>query len=213
MVRWIGRARFAEAEQVAARFGMGERNTYRRLRGLVRLSLLEHQRVFHAQPGAYLATVAGLRTAGLRLPGPRLDIRTYRHDQVATEVLIGLEREFGRQAVVTERELRARDCGSPERPRYAVRRGVQRTRRGLHFPDLAVESGGDGPLVVEVELSAKGTARLNSIIGAYVRARHLAAVRYYASPLALAGVVRAVARAHAQELIEIRVLEEERCSQ
>lgn len=59
MVRWIGRARFAQAEQVALRFEMDERNAYRRLRGLVGLGLLEHRRIFHAQPGVYLATVAG----------------------------------------------------------------------------------------------------------------------------------------------------------
>ena len=70
MVRWIGRARFAQAEQVAVRFGMDERNTYRRLRGLLGLSLLEHRRVFHAQPGAYLATPAGLRDGGAAAARP-----------------------------------------------------------------------------------------------------------------------------------------------
>lgn len=42
----VGRQRFAEARQVAWRFGMDERNAYRRLRGLVSLALLEHRRVF-----------------------------------------------------------------------------------------------------------------------------------------------------------------------
>lgn len=208
MVRWIGRARFAQAEQVAARFGMDERNTYRRLRGLVALGLLEHRRVFHARPGVYLATGAWLATAGVRLPPARIDIRTYRHDRVATAVSIDLEREFGPAALVTERELRARDAAAPDRPRYAVRIGAQVTRRGLHFPDLAVEVGTDGPLAIEVELAVKGRSRLDSIVGAYVRGRHIAAVRYFAAPAARAAVERAVTRASAAELFDIRPLED-----
>ncbi len=207
MVRWIGRARFAQAEQVAARFGMDERNAYRRLRGLVALELLEHRRVFHARPGVYLATGDGLAAAGVRLPRPRIDIRTYRHDRIATAVCMDLEREFGPAAVVTERELRAHDTAGVESPRYAVRLGAQATRRGLHFPDLAVETG-RGPVVIEVELAVKGRARLDSIVSAYVRGRHIAAVRYYAAPAARTAVERAVARASAGELFDVRPLED-----
>ena len=58
-MRWIGRLRFAEARQVAARFGMDERNAYRRLRGLVTAELLHHCRIFHGEPGAYAATKVG----------------------------------------------------------------------------------------------------------------------------------------------------------
>jgi hypothetical protein len=204
IVRWVGRLRFAEARQVARRFRMDERNAYRRLHGLVMLSLLEHRRVFHAQPGVYAATSWGLGAAGLRLPRPRIDIRTYVHDRVAVSVVIALEREFDPAAVVTERELRARERGAPERPQYAVWRGSERTRRGLHFPDLPVELDGGGRLAIEVELTAKGRTRLDSIVAAYVRARHIAGVRYYAAPAAAGGVERAVARAAALELLEIR---------
>jgi hypothetical protein len=205
---WIGRQRFAEAGQVARRFAMDERNTYRRLRGLVRGELLDHRRVFHAVPGVYIATRFGLAAAGLVLPGPRLDIRTYAHDLAAVSLLIELEAEFGRAALRTERELRSRDAGNPERPRYAVRRGTNRGRRGLHFPDLAVELDGDKPLAVEIELTAKGATRLDSIVWAYVRGRHIASVRYYAARAAVLGVERAVGRAGAQDLFDIRKLEE-----
>lgn len=211
IVRWIGRLRFAEAEQVALRFTMDRRNAYRRLRGLVAMGLLEHRRVFHAQPGVYAATRFGLGSAELRLPCARLDIRTYQHDRIAAGLLIALEEEFGTAAVVTERELRSHEGGNPERLRYAVRRGGERTRRGLHFPDLVVHRDRGLSLAVEVELSAKGRTRLDSIVAAYVRARHIAAVRYYAAPLAVRGVERAVARAHARQLFDIQALEASRC--
>jgi hypothetical protein len=93
-----------------------------------------------------------------------------------------VEREFGARRVLTERELRSRDRGAPQRPRYGVWLGGQRTRRGLHFPDLVVELDDGATLAIEVELTAKGRRRLASIVAAYVRARHVAQVRYYAAP-------------------------------
>ena len=207
MLRWIGRLRFAEANQVARRFAMDERNAYRRLRGLVARELIAHQRVFHALPGAYSSTASGLIAAGLQLPRPRLDIRTYAHDRAAASVTIELEAEFGPAAVRTERELRSHDAGDPPRPRYAVRRGYGLGRRGLHFPDLAIELDDGKSLAVEIELTAKGTRRLDSIVLAYLSGRHHC-VRYYAAPAALGGVERAVARAGARDLLDIRALEQ-----
>lgn len=158
IVRWIGRLRFAEGRYVATRFAMDQRNVYRRLRGLVALQLVEHRRIFHAQPGAYSATRAGLGAAGLTLPPPRVDLRTYHHDRAQGVVMIALEREFCAHQVLTERELRSRDLGAPQRPRYGVWLGGQRTRRGLHFPDLAVELESGETLAIEVELTARAAA-------------------------------------------------------
>jgi hypothetical protein len=207
MVRWLGRLRFAEAGQVARRFEMDERNTYRRLRGLVRLDLLAHQRVLHGEPGAYWATRAGLDAVALLLPPAGVDIRTYEHDRLLAATAIRLEHEFDRPAVKTERELRSRDA-TADQPHYAVRRAGQLGRRGLHFPDLAVDGADGRPLAVEVELTAKGRGRLDSIVAGYVAARHIAAVRYYAAPAAKAGLERAIARAGAGELFHVYDTEE-----
>lgn len=209
MVRWVGRLRFAEAAQVGRRFGLDERHTYRRLRGLVRAGLVDHRRVFHNQPGVYWATRDGLDAAGVRLPPAGIDIRTYEHDRLAAVAAIALEDEFGPSAIVTERELRSLDAAA-ETPRYAVPRGgqAQLGRRGLHFPDLAVDGQDGRPLAVEVELTAKGRGRLDSIVAGYVRARHIAAVRYYAAPAARAGLERAIARARAGHLFAIHNTEE-----
>lgn len=204
IVRWIGRLRFAEAEQIAGRFEMDLHNAYRRLRGLIALDLVEHRRVFHAQPGAYTTTRAGLELAGLRLPPGRIDIRTYEHDRLMGDVAIALEREFGAAAMVTEREMRSVDA-TADPPRYAVRRGASESKRALHFPDLAVELDDGRRLAVEVELSAKGRTRLDSIVTAYVRAPRVSEVRYYVAPAALDGVNRAVDRAAGGDRFEVRL--------
>jgi hypothetical protein len=85
---------------------------------------------------------------------------------------------------------------------------MQLGRRGLHFPDLAIEGADGRPLAVEVELTAKGRGRLDSIVAGYVRARHIAGVRYYAASAAKAGLERAIARAGASALFDVHDTEE-----
>lgn len=206
MVRWIGRHRFVEARQVAARFAMNTTNAYRRLGGLVALGLLAHRRILHGRPGAYWTTRTGLRTVGLRLPAAGVDIRTYDHDLLAASLSIKLEEEFGASAILAERELRSRDTAS-DQPRYAVALGGK-SARSLHFPDLAANPEDRGVLAVEVELTPKGSTRLDTIVAGYVRARHIGSVRYYLAPAARRGVERAVERARATPLFDLRPLEE-----
>lgn len=194
IVRWIGRLRMVTAVQVAERFGLGRAVGYARLGGLVQLGLLEHARIFHAFPGVYLATRAGLRVVDLELPPARVDVRTYEHDLELSSLVIQLEREFGRDRVMTEREIRSVDAqfGAPgKRPRFAVPLTagggqLQLTPVGhprLHFPDCAT-SGGEastGITAVELERSVKGRTRLRQILSAYIGARHVGSVLYYAA--------------------------------
>lgn len=221
MVRWIGRLRMATAAQVAERFDLGRAVSYARLSGLVRLGLLEHARIFHASPGVYLATRAGLSVVGLTLPPAHVDLRTYGHDLELSGLVIELEREFGAERIATEREMRAADTpvGSApvERPRFAVpvagaRGQLQLTPVGhprLHFPDCAVSvddcGTGSNVLAVELERTAKGRARLGRILAGYVGSRHIGAVRYYVTTERVRDLVNAeVASLRAKALIEIR---------
>jgi hypothetical protein len=69
IVRWVGRLRMVTAAQVAERFGLGRAVVYARLGGLAQLGFLEHRRIFHATPGVYQASRAGLaRSASSSLP-------------------------------------------------------------------------------------------------------------------------------------------------
>ena len=222
IVHWIGRLRMVTAAQVGERFGLGRAVSYARLGGMVRLGLLDHARIFHGQPGVFLATRSGLSIAELELPPARVDIRTYGHDLELSSVVIELEREFGPERVRTEREMRAADTdlGPPatKRLRFAValsgaRGQLQLTPAGhprLHFPDCAVVGASgeaaDGVLAVELERTAKGRARLRRILAAYVGARHIAAVRYYATDERVRCLVGSeVAAQRADPLIDVRV--------
>jgi len=218
MVRWIGRLRMVTAAQVSERFGLGRAVGYARLNGLVRLGLLAHARVFHAAPGVYTATRAGLSTVDLELPPARVDVRTYNHDVELSSLVIELEREFGRDRLTTEREMRATDtplgAAPKQRPRFAVsltsgRGQLQLTPAGharLHFPDCAVTgTEEDDPiLAIELERTLKGRARLRSILSAYVAAHHVGFVRYYPTSEHVRELVETeVSTLRAKSLIEV----------
>jgi hypothetical protein len=218
ILRWIGRLRMVTAAQVADRFGLGRAVTYARLGGLVQLDLLDHRRIFHGQPGVYLATRVGLALVEVDLPPARVDLRTYAHDLELPSLVVDLEREFGPVRVRSEREMRAADTPPDERsstrPRFAVplsgaRGQLQLTPVGhprLHFPDCAVVLDADRVLAIELERTAKGRARLRRILSGYVSARHIAEVRYYARGDRVRELVESeVAARGAQSLIEVRV--------
>jgi hypothetical protein len=195
IVGWVGRQRFASAEQIRGRFGMDLSRSYRRLRATAAAGLVEHRQVFHG-PGVYLATERGLGAVDLPLPQAKVDVRTYHHDLALAGLCAGYE--LAGSDVVTEREIRAADAFATE-PRFAIQLGDRR----LHLPDLIV-SDDQGLVAVELERTAKRAIRLDRILGAYLRARHLTGVRYHAaSPRLESWLRQAVERVHAEDFIEV----------
>lgn len=195
IVGWVGRQRFASAEQVQSRFGMDRSRTYRRLRATASAGLIEHRQILHGA-GVYLATERGLGAVDLELPQAKIDLRTYSHDLALAGLCASYE--LAGSAVVTEREIRAADAFAAE-PRFAVSLGDRR----LHFPDLIL-SEDRGAVAVELEQTAKRAIRLDRILSAYLRARHLAGVRYHAASPRLASWLRlAIERVHAEDFIEV----------
>ncbi len=185
------------------------------------MGLLEHARIFHAAPGVYLATRAGLAAVDLDLPPARVDLRTYAHDLELSSLVVKLEREFGRERVSTEREMRAADTPLGAAPtthsRFAVplagaRGQLQLTPAGhprLHFPDCAVAGRSaeieEPVFAIELERAPKGRARLRRILVGYVAARHISAVRYYTLGDRVRDLVQSeVAAQRACKLIEVR---------
>ncbi len=179
LLKWLGRQRMATVEQLETRFGLSRAIAYRRLAALRSFRAVAHERILHRTAGVYSATGEGLKLAGLPYSAKRgIALATYAHDLELTTLCIELEREFGAERVLTERDLRHAERAGTE-PRFAPYAGVYRRRR--HYPDLAVEGyQGELPLLVEFERVPKARAELDPIIEALGWARHVAAVRYYA---------------------------------
>ncbi|HEV2999991.1 MAG TPA: hypothetical protein VGW75_04550 [Solirubrobacteraceae bacterium] len=115
-----------------------------------------------AQPRLAMLTRNGARAVGLPLRrAPRADVQR-EHELALVWLVIQLERA-GDVPVRTERECRALE--SKER-RYRVtvtQRGRPAERR---WPDLVLD-GDARRSALELELSAKGTTRLESVVDAY----------------------------------------------
>jgi hypothetical protein len=72
----------------------------------------------------------------------------------------------------------------------------------LHRPDLAVwRDDRELPLAIEVELTVKAASRLRAIVRGWARNRRVGGVVYYASPVAIGAVRRAVADEWADERV------------
>lgn len=119
-------------------------------------------------------------------------------------VAIALEQEHGRDAVMSERDLRMAE-ELQRRPLGSSRIGDLPTGEPrLHRPDLAVLAGDAVSLAVEVELTPKAPQRLQAIVRAWRRARWVEQVRYYvASGPTARGVARAIERVHAEARVEV----------
>lgn len=205
LLAWLARQRIATAADLEARFGVPRSVVYARLRALSQHGLVDRVRIFRAEPGVFWATRDGLRLCGQRGSATRIKLGSYHHDLALTALCAELEAEFGPARVLTERELRAAERESPA-PRYAPERGRYGAAR--HYPDLAVDCfDGDRPLAVELECTRKSAPRLDSIVRSYVRARHIAGVRYYAaSPAVERAILSSLTRVRAPAgLVDVRL--------
>jgi DNA-binding MarR family transcriptional regulator len=214
LVAFTARFHGVEAAQLAQRFGMDRADVYHRAARLAERGLLERHRLLHARPGVYTATSAGLAWVESSLPPARPSLHAYDHSLELTWLALALEEEFGREPVLSEREVRslempaawdAHRTGQRLRPRYALLTERNGAPRGLHFPDLVVEAGAPrgGLLAIELELTAKGGARRRRIIRAYRDSLQIEQVRYYATPTPLALLERTVAVERANEVAPV----------
>ena len=210
----LARWRCLTAGQVAGWLGLSELIVYRRLRVLRGHGLVDYARPFAHEPGVFLITAAGLGVLRSELPVPRLDLRTHRHDLLAASAAGVLRDEHPDLTVVTEREMRSldrREDRDPDAPALGVAypglgpSGFPR----LHYPDLAlVDASGRRRVGVEVELTSKGRRRLEQILTAYARDRHLDRVIYLTDRDAIArAVTRAAEHAGAGALLDLRPLD------
>jgi hypothetical protein len=199
-----GRHRFVTAAQAARAVGRAEKKIYPRLLGMRSWGLVEFHRPLISR-GVYLATRLGLATAGLTLPPARVELATFTHDRLVTDLAVDLE-AVGTE-VLTEREMRSHD----ENPDHDHSYAVIVPSGGRHYPDLLVALDSGRWRAVEVELTPKNKLRRERILTGYARARHIDAVTYHAGSPAIADLLqRTITSFGLGDLVTVEVLPAER---
>lgn len=169
LVAWIGRFGAVEVRHVQERFGVGRSVGYGLVARLVEAGLLERLALLRGEPALIRASEAGLRFAALGLPVAQVRIGELRHWIACADVALWAEREYGTDAVISERELRFTEL-LEERPiASAVTGELPDGRPRLHRPDLVISTR-ERPTAIEVELTPKAPARLRAIVKAWRRA-------------------------------------------
>jgi DNA-binding PadR family transcriptional regulator len=213
---FVAEHRIVLASHVQELLEVSESVAYRRLRGLTERGLLAYSQVLHGRPGWYRITREGLAMIDSDLRPPRTDLRCYRHDiGIAWVWLAAARGAFGRvEKIVSEREMRSRDAvgaaadraaavrgeraldlDDDGRPRYGVHLGGvgPRGQNRLHYPDLLLIGRAGERVAVELERTAKGGRRLETILAGYGAEPSLAAVLYLTEKPRVEREVRAAA--------------------
>jgi hypothetical protein len=177
----------------------------RRLRRLQVGGLLDRDRPFTEQPPCFQITRAGLGTLESRLRPPRaVDRAHYRHDVgVGWLWLAARAGVWGESSeIVSERRMRSadgsRDAHDPisGEPRFGIRLGGTGAggRERLHYPDLLLVDGAGNRIAVELELSAKGRTRRETILAGYAADARIDAILYLVDRPAVGASVAGTAR-------------------
>lgn len=200
--------------QLAVLLGVGAATATRRCRRLADARLLRLERTFNRLPAAASIAAAGLQTIGSPLKPPAFNLAEYRHDVgVGWLWLAARAGRFGRpRTLLTERVMQARDdrqAGAHGAGGSGIGLGVfgadGRVRR--HYPDLLIELPGGGNVAVELELTAKSSARMTAIMSAYASDARVARIVYLAGSETVARTVdRAAAAAGTADRVHIRLL-------
>lgn len=217
LLAFAARHRIVQTSQIAVLLGTSAAAAAPRMRALRRAGILTAQAPFDRQPRCYSITRRGLDAIESRLPPPRLDLRSYRHDVgIAWLWLAARGGAFGPlREVVSEREMRSRDATDA----HAVRTGGGRTdpfavrlggigsggRERLHYPDLLLVGAGGRRVAVELELTSKGRTRRERILAAYAADPRIDAVLYLVDRAATGRAIRAsAARLGIRERVQVQ---------
>jgi hypothetical protein len=182
-----------------------------RLRALQARGYIRRERPFGGEASFFLITAAGLRAVGSQLPAPRLRFSSVEHDLglawlwlAARAGALGPLRE-----PVSERQMRSRDAtAKPGDPPLGVRLGGVGAagRARLHYPDLLLITEQGKRVAIELELSAKGRSRRDTILGGYAADVRIATVLYLVGNRALGRSIQRSANSMGIEhLVRVRL--------
>lgn len=208
VLEFIAEHRLVLGGHVQALLGISHSAAGKRLRALVADGLLCTETVFHRHPACFRITRQGLALIGSQLPTPKLDYRSYAHDVGVGWVWLAASHGcFGPLAeVISEREMRSRDgverhrasAGGAGDRRASFGVPLSRLRAGgglqTHYPDLLLVDPAGRRIAVELELTPKGRARREKIIGGYAADVRIDAVLYLVQDARIARSIQATAR-------------------
>jgi len=149
---------------------------YRRMKLLGEEGYVIHERIFVDEPGVYRVAKKGVDVSGDDLGPGKITIGTYKHDLKVVNLALELEAKTGGSYL-------------PER-RIRKEKGLQGVGQAGHVSDGILILPDEKKIAVEVELSTKGTARLEKILKGYVRLTEFTAVWYFVESPAIAEKVK-----------------------
>jgi hypothetical protein len=203
LVGWIARLGAVGIGQVQERFGVCRSVSYAIVARLVEAGLIERVATLPGDPTLLCATPQGIAYAGLGLPAARVSPGAVDHWLACAEVALWAEGRWGRDSLMSERELRFAELEASKPIASAIVGELPDGRPMLHRPDLVVRDNGR-TMAIEVELTSKAPRRLERIVRSWRRARYVDRVLYLVSagPTQRA-VERAVAATHSQERVQV----------
>ena len=204
VLEFIARFGVVSRDAVAAWAGTAQSCTFDRERRLRDAGLVEVRCGVWGEGKLLAATRAGLALCGRgELRPARFSLATVRHETTVAELAAELERAG--ESTVSEREIAAREREHGERL-LSAELGAKR----FHRADLLrVGAGGEPPEAIEVELTAKGQARLDELLRAWrwaVAERRLRRVVYRCPPRIRPVVERAVERTGTDSAVAVEGL-------
>jgi hypothetical protein len=203
VLEFIARFGVVPRSAVATWAATGRTATLNRERRLREAGLIEVRCGVWGEGKLVACTLAGLRVAGRgELRPARFRLETVGHESAVAELAARLEREGER--LLSEREMLAQERAGGERSFSARISGGR-----FHRADLLRTTDGEPPEAIEVELTAKGAARLDELLRAWRRSvaeRRLARVVYRCPPRTRGVVERAIERTRTGAAIAVQEL-------
>ena len=195
--------------QVAVGLGVADGTAAARLRHLHELRLIGYEAIFREQPAAAWIARRGLDAIESRLPPPSIDLKGYRHDIGVGWMWLAAQRgAFGSvSALVSEREMRSHDLRSDRTAEpFGVALGGLDSygRMTRHYPDLLLATGDGTRVALELELTAKSTRRLDTIMRGYAGDGRIDSALYLVPTVSLERLITAaVTRAGIPDLVRV----------
>jgi hypothetical protein len=190
---WIARFRFVDSAVLSERFEVSRRQVNARMRRFEDAGLVVRRSDAMGHGCTITATTAAMHALGLPPRRPARTDAQVEHELAVARLVTRLELDEPGLVVLTERDMRARQ--SVGEGRFSVEVAGIRGGRANRWPDIVVERP-DGNLALELELTGKGTTRLEQIVRAYRSAPQFAEVRFLAGS---ASVERRLRRLTAKE--------------